>query len=186
MYKHIFNYVVLCSPTSGMNNDYDYLPKEFVHTSYSPELVTNIIAKQEAFKNAKKNIHCLLILDDIASDPNINFKKTKFTELSKLFSANRHYNISALFVGHTLKTLPKMLRSNCDYAFITRVLASSIDDLYEEFGDRVKNEFKDFLKTHTTDFKMLCYNNRTNASEPFHCFQIPEEFIHTFKFKLKY
>ena len=79
-----------------------------------------------------------------------------------------------------------MLHSNCDYAFITRVLASSIEDLYNEFGDRVKHEFKDFLKTHTTDFKMLCYNNRSNAPEPFTCFQLPDDFIHNFKFQLKF
>ena len=65
-----------------MNNDYDYLPKDYVHTSYTPDLVNKIIAKQEAFKQQNKTVHCLIIFDDIASDPNINFKKTKFNELS--------------------------------------------------------------------------------------------------------
>ena len=156
-----------------------------MHTSYDPSLIENIITKQENFKKAGKDVHCLVILDDIASDENINFKKTKFTELTKLFSANRHYNISSLLVGHTLKTLPKLLRSNCDYAFITKVLASSIEDLYNEFSHLPKKEFKEFLKNQTCNYQMLCYNNKTYADVPFSCFKIPEEFI-DFKFKINF
>ena len=184
-YRTHFNYIVVISPTACMNTDYDYIPKEFIHNSYSPKLITDIIDKQANFKNADKKVHMLLILDDIASDPNINFKKTKFTELTKIFSANRHYNISAIFVGHTMKTLPKMLRGNCDYAFITKVLASSMDDLYEEYGHLVKREFKEFIAHQTVDFQMILYNNRSNAGDPFICFKIPPNFC-DFKFKLNY
>ena len=62
-YKEIFNYIVVCCPTSGMNNDYDYLPKEYVHTSYTPDLVNKIILKQEAFKKEKKiSIVCSFLM----------------------------------------------------------------------------------------------------------------------------
>ena len=147
-YRKLFNYIVVVAPMSDVNTDYNFLPKSYVHNKYDDSLVDKIIAKQTAYKKAGKNIHMLLVLDDVAATPNMNFKKQNFNSLNKLWSANRHLNISVCVICHQVKQAPPLLRGNADYSVISKVLSSALDDLWEEYGT-FENK-NDFYKIYST------------------------------------
>ena len=78
-----------------------------------------------------------------------------------------------------------MLRGNADYSVISKVLASAVNDLYEEYGTMEKNDFKKFINEGTRGFNYLMYNSKSDDDNGFSGFLIPPEFV-DFKFKLKY
>lgn len=137
-YKNFLKKIIVISETSDINQAYDYLPKEYVHSKYDSKIINDLMGKQIANKKANKLEHVLLILDDVIGMNGLNFQKTKDNPLNQLFTANRHYNISMLVASQGVRCLPKLLRLNIDYAVILKNLNSSINDLYEEYSSLPK------------------------------------------------
>ena len=186
VYASSFAYVVCISPTS-LNGFYQtFLPLAHIHDTYSDEIVSKIIAKQETLKKAGKPCQMLLILDDILASPDIQFEKRKASILNKLFAANRHWGISLLIVAQKLKGLPKLCRENADFVCITRCMRSAWGDILAEYGNMDKAEFFKLLEECTTDYKVLMYKaNVSRSSDHFSCFKIPADFLSR-KFRLQY
>ena len=128
----------------------------------------------------------LLVLDDVAATPNLNFKKQNFNSLNKLWSANRHLNISVVVICHKVKQAPPLLRGKADYSVISKVVTSALDDLWDEYGtSKNKQEFKKFIMNGTEGYNYLLFNSRSNEHNCFMNFCIPPEFA-DFKFALKF
>jgi len=183
-YAKSFAYVVCISPTSLNGFHQGYLPANCIHSEYSDELIEKIIAKQEGLKKEGKMPQCLLILDDILADPSIRFESRKASVLNKVFSANRHYGLSVLIVAQKLRGLPKICRENSDVVLFTRTARSAWADIYEEYSHLPKDEFFEFIRRNTSDYKVIMYKAAVrNEADHFSVFRIPEGFL-TRRFKL--
>ena len=180
-YSSLFDFIVVFSPTS-INGFYDFLPKQYVHNDYDPAVMQKIIAQQEKFKKTGKNVHVLIIMDDILGSESIDFEKRKNNELNKLWAANRHWNLSILCVTQSLKKVPRLLRDNVDYALIFRVMRQAFDGLYETFGSMDRRDFFRFLEENTLNYKTILYKAAvSNPDDHFRVFTLPINSIGRFK-----
>ena len=179
-------YVECVSPTS-LNGFYqEFLPSAHIHDTYSDEIITKIIARQETLKKGGKPCQMLLIMDDILASPDVQFEKRKASILNKLFSANRHYGISLLIISQKLKGLPKLCRENADFVCIGRCMRSAWGDLQAEYSNTTKDAFYKMMEECTADYKILLFkSNVPCASDHFSCFRVPESFLSR-KFRLAY
>ena len=177
VYAKEFSYITCITPTA-LNGYYSqFLPEGHIHDTYSDELIQKVVDKQEGFKKAGKDVHMLLILDDILASPDVKFEQRKASILNKLFAANRHWNISLLICSQKLKGLPRLCRDNVDFTCIGRTMRSAWDDLYDEYGNTDKKAFFTFLEDGTQNYRFLLYQAQVEkASEHFKCFSVPASF----------
>ena len=185
-YATDFQAIIVISPTS-LNGFYQkFLPEAHIHSEYDPALIEKILERQEKLKSQGKISNVLLIMDDILSSQTTEFEKKKANVLSKLWSANRHWHISVVFVTQRLRACPKMCRENSDWVLICRTMRSAWDDIHDEFGTMDKREFYKFLEDGTRDYGILRYKaNVSDSSEHYSGFRLPSEFINH-QFRLKY
>ena len=184
-YAAQFAYIIVFAPTA-LNGFYDFLPDKYVYDDYDPEVMNAVIIKQESFKRARKNVHVLCIFDDIIGSDTIDFEKRKANELSKIWAANRHWNISAIVVTQSLKRVPRLLRDNVDFACIFRVMREAYAGLYETFGHTDRKEFFHFIEENTMNYKVILYKAAVaNPADHFKVFQLPREALER-RFKLVY
>lgn len=97
--------VILFSETADFNDDFDYIPSNFIFNNFDEQKLADFIEQQEEHmkkhkklkkdgKNKGKNPPSFLIIfDDIAHDKTVFWSKT----LSKIFVLGRHINISTIF-----------------------------------------------------------------------------------------
>ena len=185
-YARDFAHICVVSPTA-LNQFYQsFIPSAHIHDTYSDDLIQKLVDRQEALKKSGKQVHALLILDDILASPDVRFEKRTGSVLNLVFAANRHYNLSVLIVAQKLKGLPTICRQNADYVCITRCMRSAWADLYEEYGNADKKEFYKTLEECTTDYRILMYKAKVKRStDHYSCFAIPESFLSR-RFKLVY
>ena len=123
-------------------------------------------------------------MDDIIGSNTIDWEKRKQNELSRLWAANRHWNLSIIVVTQSLKRVPRLLRDNVDYACIFRVMREAYAGLYETFGHTDRATFFKFLEENTLNYKTILYKAAVaNPNDHFQVFKIPEEAMAR-KFKL--
>ena len=184
-YASQFSYIICMAPTA-LNGFYSLLPEAHVHDDYDSEVVRKILDKQEAFTRAGKKVQALLILDDIVGSETIDFEKRRQNELSKIFAANRHYQLSVIVVTQSLKRVPRLLRDNVDYACIHRCMMQAYEGLHETFGHMPKKQFFAFLEQNTQDYQIILYKaNVNNPKDHFAVFKLPQSELSR-KFKLIY
>ena len=178
IYARDFSYITVISP-SMINGWYqEFIDPKYIHGEYSDDLIQKIIDKQESFAKAGKTVHTLLILEDILASPEVRFEKRKASVLNKVFSANRHWNISVIIVAQKLKGLPRLCRDNCDHICFTRCMRSAYDDIYEGFGHLPKAEFYKFIEDGTREHRILMFTAQAKkGNEHFKCFSVPPEFL---------
>ena len=184
-YAHVFASIIVFCPTA-LTGAYDFLPKKAVFEDYDPEVMRGIMARQEEYSRSGKKVHVLCIFDDALSSETIEWEKRKQSELSRLWSANRHWNLSVIVVTQSLKRVPRLLRDNVDYACIFRVMREAYAGLYEVFGHTDRATFFRFIEENTLDYRVVLY--KANVSDPadhFKVFKLPESELRR-KFTLLY
>jgi len=178
VYAHEFSYVTVISATALTGFYAEFIPQAFIHDKYEDSIVEAIIKKQETFKKAGKNIQTCLVLDDILADTNIRMEQRKANIMSKLYAANRHWNISLIICSQKLTSLPRLCRDNVDFCCIGRTMRSAWDQIYQDFGNMPKDEFYKMLEDGTRDYRFLLYTAQVKrASDHFKCFSVPSEFL---------
>ena len=185
-YAADFSYIVVFSPTS-LNGFYqEFLPEAHIHDDYDEDVMKKIMAKQEDLKKRGKNVHALVIFDDVLGSSTAELEKRKDNILNKIWCANRHWNLSCLVVTQRLKGVPKSLRENIDYCFILRTMLSAHPDIYEAFGHQDKRTFERFLEENTSNYRIIRYKSAVSKpSDHYSVFSIPPSFL-TQKFRLVY
>ena len=184
-YAHVFAAIIVFCPTA-LTGAYDFLPKKYVFDDYDPAVMRDLMDRQEAYKRAGKSVHVLVVFDDALSSDTVDWERRKQNELSRLWSANRHWNLSVIVVTQSLKRVPRLLRDNVDFACIFRVMREAYAGLYETFGHTNKAEFNQFLEENTRDYRIILY--KANVSDPadhFRVFKLPAAEL-TRKFTLLY
>ena len=184
-YAHVFASIIVFCPTA-LTGAYDFLPKKYVFDDYDPEVMRGIMTRQEEYKRAGKNVQVLAVFDDVLSSDTIEFEKRKQNELSRLWSANRHWNLSVIVVTQSLKRVPRLLRDNVDYCLIFRVMREAYAGLFETFGHTDRATFFKFVEDNTRDYRVILYKaNVSDPAEHFKVFKLPESELRR-KFTLLY
>jgi len=177
---------VICFCPTALTGFYDFLPTHAVHNDYDPEVMRSLMERQEAYKRAGKVVNVLVIMDDILSSDTIDFERRKQNELSRLWSANRHWNISCIVVTQSLRRVPRLLRDNVDFACIHRVMREAYPGLYETFGHTDKATFYKFLDENTRDYRVVLFkSNVTDPADHLKVFRLPASEL-TRRFSLIY
>ena len=184
-YRDYFAYIVVFCGTSDVNESYSYLPSKYVYSEYKPDVLRNIIEKQSKFKKQGKNVHALIIWDDCLGQ-GFDWRKEKDSELVKLASSNRHYNISIAISTQSPKMIPPVFRANVDFAFIFRNLHQAVESLYEILAPMPKKEWVEFCKKNTANYKIIMFSSREpSLDRMLSIFSIPPAFLEK-TFKLLY
>ena len=142
------------------------LKKKNIIVDFDEEKVKSIMTKaentieQDGFKNATK---IMLLFDDILS--NQKFLKSK--TLTKLATANRHYNISYIFCSQYYKKLPPVVRTNARYYIIFPSSMSEVEKIADELTppQMSKKKFINYLQ-HATAKKYSFMSINANSEEP--------------------
>ena len=183
-YAQQFSYIVVFAPTS-LNGFYQkFLPAAHIHDDYDEEIMKKILLKQSEYKKREKPVHCLVIFDDVLGSSTIDFEKRKDNVLNKIWTCQRHYNLSCVVITQRLKGVPKALRENVDWVFILRTMRSAWPDLHEAFGTMPLKEFEHFVELKTCNYKCIRYKaNVSHPSQHYSVFSVPPDFLDR-KFKL--
>ena len=138
-----YEFGIVFSATSW-DGDYDFLPKQYVYTTYDQSVLQQYIEGLEKMKQQGKKIpRNFVVLDDQIGLIN---KHDPF--LINWFSKIRHYRTHVYLLAQHLKTgANTTLREVCTHAFMFNSKSfNTIQSLFENFGQLFEN-FADFKKT---------------------------------------
>lgn len=175
-FKNKFDKIIVISPTFYLSPQWKSLDtsKWDVHTSYNPEIIRELLAKQSSspfWRLGQEREKICVILDDMGKTT----RKVKASEedpLETLACNGRHLDISVIFLGQQLVQMCPAMRSNAD---VTIVYAShNLRDnlaLYNETGSGDYKSFRDKVEMITNKrYHFLLIRNRGGRLEYFHNF----------------
>jgi len=179
--KKIKNILVI-SETGLFNDDYLWIKKDRIVSSFNEELIESILDRQKKLiENDKKGDNeLLLILDDVVNMADSN--RTNIKLLARLFTLSRHFKISVILNTQYIKAdvFSPIMRDNCDLliCFIQnnkdnkKMISQSwlsIDDndMGYELVDKIPNEdhrvlIIDNTKT-STKYSDFCFHYKADA-----------------------
>lgn len=186
-YRDHFAYIVVFSGSEQVNDAYgSFLPKKYIHSKYEADVMKSITEKQKKFKQAGKDVHCLIIFDDCLGEGFDWRKPTLNPELITLATSNRHYNISIAICSQSPRLIPPTWRSNADYVFLFRHLNQAVGDLYAQLSPMKRKEWEEFYDKNTSDFRIIMFTTHAQKnSDLLTVFTVPRDFMNH-KFKLLY
>ena len=169
MLKDAFDYVYIWA---GVKVDPEMvevldLPDEQVKNKWEESDVEKLIDKLEKSveKNGIKNTPSVLfIFDDILGRPKFLKSKT----MTKLFTLNRHLNLSVIIMSQYFKKLSPVIRTNASYTLFFPASSAEVDKLAEEMcpANMTKNEFKEIVEYATNEeYQFLGINSKAKCGE---------------------
>ena len=144
---------------SKFNNDYNYIPDDYIFEGYQENVLENYLLELEQMKKKDGKIPpSFIILDDLVGI--LNKYDGHFTNF---VTKHRHYNITIfLAVQHLNTGASTTLREVCTHALMYRSSGyNTIKSLWLNFGQRFDkyNDWKKFFVEHTTEpFTALLYD----------------------------
>jgi hypothetical protein len=158
-----FDYGIVISSTCRVNDDYDFIPKKYLHDTFDHTIIEQLEAesKRHAEKRKRRPTHkvpnVFIIIDDIIGT--IDFRTSEgriFDNVSKW----RHINISTFFIVQHFTYLPPVVRGSARQVFVTKVNDKNIASLYETCacGFSGKVAFKQYLDDNCRDYNLICFN----------------------------
>ena len=123
LYNHFhkqrkYKNIMLISPTSNMNTDYDLIPNKNKFENFSSDLLEGLMERQKKLikDDPKGKYDTCIVLDDVVNMSDKNEARI----LSGLLVKSRHYRISVILSLQYLKSreFPPASRDNIDYAVI--------------------------------------------------------------------
>jgi len=173
VFQRVPRFIVVSLTEDGNNFFSQFVPKSFIYSSYTPEILETIIETQDKFieKYGKDDprTQMVLVLDDCLADKKI----WKSENLIKIMLNGRHKNITFIFTlqstnGHTI---PQEVRDNIDFLFILSLPSMSVKDkVFKDYTDcfKNKNEFREILDICTRDFGCLLLNKKIKSDKLIH------------------
>ena len=147
-----FDYVFVF--TSVINDDYNFLPDEFIFPNLSEDAVKKILNLQRQPGAG----NCLVILDDVLSNRVLKSEVLKF-----FIRAYRHHKITLIITTQYIHTIDPIYREQSEYVAIFRpATARSFAALFESFGGSFENAkaMRQYLLNNTGDRKFVWYDAR--------------------------
>lgn len=142
------------------------LKKKNIITDFDELKVKEIMDEQQTIideKGFNKSPKIMFLFDDILS--NQKFLKSK--TVTKLATANRHFNISYIFASQYYKKLTPVIRTNARYYVIFPSSMSEVEKIAEELTppSMSKTKFINYLQ-HATAKKYSFMSINANSEEP--------------------
>lgn len=160
------------SPTENYNNFYkDIVPKIFIHQEPTPELLKNIIKRQDSAvrshrKNKDTDPRAFLIMDDCMAYATA-WVRDKMTKI--IFMNGRHLKVLTLITLQDSLGITPELRTNTDYVFILREPRVNMRKrLYEHYTGGMFKSFEIFCKvldSCTENYECLVIDNKTRSNK---------------------
>jgi hypothetical protein len=155
-HKDPFKYGVVFTNTS-FNNGYDYIPSDYVHAQYNPDIIAKLMQIQIK-NNCSHRAFCLF--DDCL--PLKGFNSQVWIDLATQF---RHYNISLIVSTQYIYRIPPTQRECCThFAMFYQATSRSINACYETIGSYFDNqkEFSKFITERLGNHKFVLFDTRGN------------------------
>lgn len=157
------------SGTESANPFYESMvPSLFIHDSYDPDIVNNILERQKKVTQLSKKSpdidpRAFLILDDCLFDGRwINDKNIRY-----LFMNGRHVKVFLVITLQFALGIPPVLRTNIDYVFILREnIVANRKRLYDHYAGMFPSfeTFCTVLDQTTENFECLVINNNAKSN----------------------
>ena len=183
--KKIFKFGIVFTRTK-FNNDYDYIPDQYIYTEYKPELLKQYMDGLEKIKKKSGKIPPnFVIFDDQQGLLNRNDPV-----LVNYISSFRHYSSSLFLNFQYLFGAAPILRECTTYCLMFRSVGHrTINGLFENFGMMFDNmnDFKQyFLKNTKKKHTCILYSQKENKlKNNYKQFKAPDMSDFT-DFKLQY
>ena len=189
-YRDVFQRIVVVSPTC-FNGDYNFLigkngkQSADVHPVYDPSIVEDLLISQSSKVAKGQTCPVLLILDDCVSSLKMN-SPTENPELTKLWTCNRHFQISVICTAQYPKAVPIIARNCADFVILGRNLPSAYSKIYQEFGStnldengrpQTEKDFVELLVKGTQNFGWFLYNAHTPEQHLTGPWRVPKSFV---------
>ena len=165
------------SATECANRFYTHIiPKVFVHERPDPEIVSNVMKRQDKIhrrirhemkRHGRSNIdpRAFLILDDCLAEGR---RWIRHEAVQSAFLNGRHFNLLFIITLQYPMGLPPMLRGNVDFVFIHRDnLISNRKRIYENYAGMFPSfdYFCQVMDQTTSDFEVLVINNNSRSNK---------------------
>jgi hypothetical protein len=144
-----FHRIIVISPTSIQNSEYNYLSSKFVHSEYSQEIISNIVDIQKL----NSHLHCLVILDDSVGIIDFNSKLLK-----NLWTSLRQYNLTFIISIQYLKSITPLMHNNCISLFVTKIKEHSLKSMFELTDFSCIDRFKEFMNKVCVNYNIVRLN----------------------------
>ena len=181
--NRIFKYGIVFTKTS-FNNDYDYIPEDYVYPEYNPVILNQFIDGISKLENKEP---CFCIFDDQQGLLNRNDPT-----LLNFIAIHRHLNCSVFFNFQYLYGSMPTLRECTTIALMFNSKGKrTIEGLFENFG-QLYNDYNDFrqsfLSTTSEKYVAMMYLQDVDEIENnYKWFRCPDMSIKKFKkIKLDY
>ena len=152
IHNKVFKYGIVFTKTS-FNDDYNYIPDEYVYSEYDPAVLTQFI---EGVSSLEEKEPCFCIFDDQQGALNRNDPT-----LVNFISIHRHLKCSIFFNFQYLYGAMPVLRCCSTIALMFNAKGRrTIEGLFENFGQLFDSyeEFKEnFLKTTSEKYVAMLY-----------------------------
>lgn len=179
---------ILCFVRTAFNNDYNYLPAEYVDDKYSDE---KLLAHIEKLRNYRRKTNKqvppnAIILDDLMSQINLYSD-----ELSNWLATYRHTNTSIyLTVQYMMnKTASTALREMVSYSFLWNTkFKNSLKGYYDAFGqlyDSYDEFVEDFQRITSQKYTCVIYDANCDSLQDNYIAYTAPETIPNFKLTYK-
>ncbi len=153
------------SYTDRLNKYYEkFIPSMLIHSEYSPELLTQILERQNrASQEGWKNPHAFLVFDDALADANA-WKKDK--NMKEIFFNGRHYNLTFILAMQHLMGIPPDFRANIDFVFLLKNnIPADRKKIYDNYAGcfAEKRLFDEVFPMLTSNYKCMVIDNQTQS-----------------------
>jgi GTPase SAR1 family protein len=133
--RKIFNEIWIVSPTAHLQPAFSELHPEGIKL-FKSELTPKVLKKIIKHRNAKPEVHVLVVLDDCG-------KISPSQELCQIFYLSRHINTAVICLCQKITSCPTEVRSQCDFfVSFSNTAKREKEALFREIG---QGDFKEFV-----------------------------------------
>lgn len=158
--------VVVVSGTESANAYFSqFVPDLFIYDTYSPDILTNLIAMQKRKISRGKPESALILLDDCAFEKSLKSDKM----IRWVLMNGRHVHITIIITTQYAMSLGPELRGQADFVFAFKDnVRANRQRLYEHFFGVFDNyaQFSKVFDACTQDFRCLTMNNISAGTRP--------------------
>jgi hypothetical protein len=154
--------VVVMSGSAGLNDDYNFLPKELV-MPFSEEILENIWEKQaKTPKDKRKRV--FIVLDDCLGTP----EAIRSDIINKYFTVGRHVSTSFLISSqHTAMLLNPLIKANSDLLIWSKLSRQQLENLSLSTTGLTKQEFISISEQlGGENYSFVVLDNFINSKDP--------------------
>lgn len=157
VHKRLKYGIVFSNTGFDHDDNFEYIPKKFIHSSYNEKKLMALMAIQRNQPKAKRKM-AFVIFDDIMRDS--QFKSKPFVELCTQL---RHYHIFVILSVQYCVACESLFRSQVYQAAIFKCDDhNSLTALFKAYGQTFARyqDFKEYVLSNLGDYKFLFINRR--------------------------